>query len=475
MSILLRALAGRIVISRDRDMRIVLSWVGPGDIRSIHGHPVFHRWWRAKPGAESVDRQDTANMWKLVVIEGAWGFHAALVAGATVLTVLLRGYGAGPKMIGSIASIEGGLIVLPQVLGIYVFKSRRQWKKHMVAWHLVCIVPFLFLNGFIIAFAGEDVSAFARWGLLLSFACMMAGIGTVIAVWMEWMASLFGTRIRGTVLGIAWFISALCGAAAGFLSGRLIDHFPGKPTYAVLYLAAGIAATISCLMIMTVRDKNAGEMPNRVGFGTRFLISRFRQSLVSANFRSFLIGRILATFGFCIVPFLAVHFLSDAGGSLSKGTVVSCGAAMTVGMAVANLVLGRLGDLRGHRIGILVSAAMQVVALTIVLLSSGIWSCISVYLCVGVCMSGGFLSHTNMLFETCPHDHRLAHITVGNLVLSVPMLGAPLLAGAVVGGWSTTTLFAVCLVISVIALLWLAAFVKEPRHLDLGATIGSGE
>ncbi|TFH14911.1 MAG: hypothetical protein E4H02_08930 [Lentisphaerales bacterium] len=57
-----------------------------------------------------MNSRDKRNALKFVVLESMWGFQAALVATATVLTVLLRELGAGPRMIGSIAAIEGGSV-----------------------------------------------------------------------------------------------------------------------------------------------------------------------------------------------------------------------------------------------------------------------------------------------------------------------------------------------------------------------------
>ena len=73
------------------------------------------------------------------------------------------------------------------------------------------------------------------------------------------------------------------------------------------------------------------------------------------------------------------------------------------------------------------------------------------------------LSHANIVLETCPHDHRVAHISVGNLVIGSAAATLPLVAGVVVAQWGTMALFAGSAMFSVLALLWFVFLVKEPR------------
>jgi len=70
-----------------------------------------------------------------------------------------------------------------------------------------------------------------------------------------------------------------------------------------------------------------------------------------------------------------------------------------------------------------------------------------------------------MLYETCPHDSRIAHITVGNLVMGTTSILCPLLAGVAAARYGTRSLFGICLVLSAGALLWFALRVREPRQV----------
>jgi len=397
--------------------------------------------------------------------ETLWGFQAAMVAPATVLTVLLREYGAGERLIGSISAIESGAVLLPQVIGIYLFTSRRRRRANLLLWHLLLVIPFLFVIGGLTWFAKDMSPAAFRLWAILGFACFQLGIGVILAVWLDWLAHLFGPGIRGTVFGISFCCSALAGTLGALAAGHVVQSIPSPHAFSYLYLAAGMIATLSIATFFLIRDPAAEEADNAPRVDTGKLVARFKDSLRNVNFRAFLIGRMLAAAGFSIIPFIAVHFTSADGGGLPRGTVVALGAAMTAGVALGNLGLGRLGDHAGHRAGMLVGGAVQVASLVVMLLAVGKMGCLLAYFGAGVATASGWISHTNMLYETCPHDSRVAHITVGNFVMGVVTIIAPLLSGVAAARWGMHTLFAICLVLSVCALLWLVFRVREPREV----------
>lgn len=162
-----------------------------------------------------------------------------------------------------------------------------------------------------------------------------------------------------------------------------------------------------------------------------------------------------------------MYYTLPEGGELARGTVVSLGAAMAMGSTGGSAFAGWLGDRSGHRAGILLGAAIQIVTVGVVLFSTGFWSCLAAYACAGICLGTGFVSHYNMLFETCPHDSRIAHITVGNLVMGLATMFLPTLAGVAAAACGLTWVFSVSLGLSVLSLAWFLWQVREPRQIKV--------
>jgi len=409
--------------------------------------------------------RDRHNAFSNAIGESLWGFQMAMVAPATVLTVLLRHYGAGERLIGSVGAIESGAVLLPQVVGMYLFTSRKKRKVRLVLWHVLLMSPVLLVMGIVAPAPGAMPNRAVTIALLACFGWFQTAMGVIIAVWLDWLAHLFEPGIRGRVFGISWCCSALAGTAGALLAGHVISVYPPPVAFSCLYAAASVFTVGSMAVFCLIKDPAADALDDAPLAGTTGLLDSFRSSLGDRNFRSFIIGRIIAIGGFCIVPFITVYYTSAAGGGLAPGTVVKLDAARTVGSSIGFLILGRMGDAAGHRLGVMAGIAAQVAALAVVLVSAGRISCMMAFFGAGLAAAGGFLSHTNMLYETCPHDSRIAHITVGNLVMGVVSILCPLLAGVAAARCGTRSLFAGCLLLSIAALLWFAIRVREPREL----------
>lgn len=414
-----------------------------------------------------VSAHDKRNITLYALGEAFWGVNVAMVATGTVVTVMLRDFGAGKTTLGSLLAIEMGTVLLLQFLGLYVFKSVRKRRRHLMLWHVFAMTPFWFLIAGAVLLQDRMPQAVVRWTVLLCFGGFYAAIGIVIASWSDWIAHMFTVKIRGLAMGLAFGVSALAGAVGAAVSGLMIEMLPSPRVYAWIFAAAGMLTLLSMAVYWFMRDpaENAPHDPPRPR--TAEVLQRIKASLRNGNFRQYLYGRIFVTSGFCLSPLITVFFLSEIGGSVSKASVVWYGIATTVGTALASVGLGVIGDRRGHRFGVLVGAAMQVGTLLIVLFGKGDAACVAAFALMGVSNGAGNVAHNNMLFETCPHDNRFAHITVGNLVVGVVGIAASLASGVAASAWGFKPLFWTCLALSGVGLAWFAIFVKDPRDVEV--------
>ncbi len=152
---------------------------------------------------------------------------------------------------------------------------------------------------------------------------------------------------------------------------------------------------------------------------------------------------------------------------ICDASILFCGMALPLGQAVASFALGILGDRKGHRIGVVLATAAQAGVVAVVLLSSGQASCMIVLFGIGFVYGGTWVSHINVVIESCPHDHRVAHITVSSVLLAVPAAMAAVAYGRIADVYGFDTLFKIWLVFSLAALAWMILRVKEPRTLDI--------
>ncbi|MCC7205536.1 MAG: MFS transporter [Phycisphaeraceae bacterium] len=408
--------------------------------------------------------------------EGLWGFQVAMATPVTVLALLLSNHGAGKAMIGSITALEGGMTVLPQMIGMYLFRSTAKRKVQLILWHFAFIIPYYFALGLAAWFGPLLGNGATRWMLISFFFLSCMGTGSIMSVWMEWMASVFPQTLRGKAMGISFCAASVAGALGAVISGRVLVHSQEPPVFGLIYITAGLISIVAILCFSFIHDPAAHAPPKAAAPQSwAMLLGRFRLSLADRNFRSFLVGRVLAMMGLCVLPLVAVHYSSPLGGALSDGFIVTAGAGQTFMHGLATLIYGWLGDHYGHRLAVLTGAGMQVVFLLIVLTTAGPASCIAAYLVLGLCTAAGFVTHYNLLFETCPHDHRLAHITLGSLLFSTVMIPAPLIGGAAAERWGMGPLLGVCVALSLASFLWFIFVMKEPRSIAYPLPTPEGE
>lgn len=431
-----------------------------------------------------MTRTERHNAAAFVVGEAIWGLQSGLIASATVFTVLLRRLGANEQTIGLMSAIEAGAMVLPQIIGLYLFRSRKNRKARLILWHVIWVIPLYLANATVLTWGGKLglSDAWIRGLLLLFFGAAVTSIGMIVPNWIDWMAGFFEPRIRGRVVGMCLGFSSIASAVGTLAASRIIDATPesgGGPDpryFAVLYCLAALVTLVSMAVFTFIRGRpvdDAGQPHLR----TAELIGRFVQSLREQNFRAYLIGRMLALLGFSITPFITLHFLSRAGGSISEQAIVRYGAVQALTGAAGMLYFGRLGDDIGHRRGMLICCVTQVVALLILIFFTGPWACLAASAVAGFALGAGGIAHYNLLLETCPHGERVAHVTAGNLVLSVVIVAAPLISGVVAEGYGTRALFVGCLGFSVAALAWFTFRLKEPRAVTKSfpiANVGLG-
>ncbi|MCX7003046.1 MAG: MFS transporter [bacterium] len=417
-------------------------------------------------GAPQSVKPDTPlrrNTLALAATESFWGFNTAAVASATVLTTLLQRHGATAAFLGAIPALEFGGILLPQVIGTFFFHQRQTLKRRIIIWHVVGILPCLFILAAVCAAAPRLPAVAVRWLLLSFFGLFACSIGVVAAAWSDWLGHLFPARMRGRAIGIAMCASSLCGAAGALLSGRILaaDHTPR--TYALLYVLAGIAAALSVSCMLFLKDEPA-LVPASIEPAPRAPLRQLLRSFHDGQYVCLLIVRVLMLAGLSLMPFVAVYFTSAAGGGLSDATVVSCGAAMTIGAALCSLASGWIGDHLNHKCSILVSIGAQCAGTLLLTCMHGQLVCLLVYACLGAASAGGYLSSLNLVIDSCRHDARLAHITAANVVVGVAAMGIPLLGGWYAQVHGVPALFRACLWASGAALLWCVVVLRDPRR-----------
>jgi len=398
--------------------------------------------------------------------EGMWGVGVGLTAPLTVLPLLFRQLDAGPVEIGFIYSLFTAGFLLTQPLGMLWLQHGAGKKRLLLLVGLLFSIPHSLLIGLLILHLAPARQVLTRLVLLVLFSIKVLGIGLIIPIWQDWFAGLFRREARGRATGMACTGSALGVSLAALFAAWMRHGFPFPANYALLFLCSAPLYGAS-LAIFSRIEEGVESGVRRPRLSALQLLGRFGHSLRDVNFRNYLIARILLTMGAGGTAFFAVHFASPAGGEVGDGAVIGLGGLLTLAQAGVAHRLGRMGDRAGHKAGVFLGATAQIAAIGTAILGRGPLACGLCFALSGVALAAGMVSHANMIYETCPHDCRVAHITLSNLVLSPFVLAVPLVTGCFVSGLGVRHALVLTLVPSMLGAVYLAVRVRNPREVVL--------
>ena len=410
-----------------------------------------------------MERLDRKNALLNAVGEGFWGFGGNLVAPLTVLALLITRLGGSKLEVGLLSTIGAAAILFPPLAASFIMQRAAGKKRFLILYHTIFLFPPWALMGVLIIFLAENHPLASRILLPITYAIYMCAIGFMLPLWMDWIAVLFKTEIRGRAMGWACAAAAIGGTLAAFAAGILSPILPYPWNYASLFFIGVGMFSLSMLMYVFVEEP-PGTVPAPL-MPPKEILSRFRQSLAQPNYRRYLVSRLLLTAGSGPVAFFAVQYKSPEGGGLTEQAVISIGSAIWVSQALMSFGLGKLGDAWGHRLGAVLGALAQALSLVAAIIIPGSLGLIIAFAMTGVGIAAGWVSHQNLLYETCPHDCRSAHITITNLVLGPLTTVVPLLTGKAMETYGAPMTFGACLLPTILGLIWLLVFVKEPRAL----------
>jgi len=411
--------------------------------------------------------EERSNAWKCALGEGLFGTGMGFVAALTVLPLLLKSLGASDFQVGlggSIAMAGWGLL---QPVSVLLLGGRRRTKRFLVPWSFSFAVPTYLAMAAAVYLLGRGQPRLCSALFLALFAVRVLGGGATIPFWFDWQAVVFRQGIRGRVIGMMAGASALGFSASALAAGVVQRALPFPLNYSCLFLISVCFFMVALSLFWSVREPDSMS-GLYYALQPRELMGRFGRSLGSPNFRNYMIGRALLALGGGAVVFYSLHFRSPEGGGLPEDLIIKLGIVLALSQAAASYLLGRIGDRVGHKTGVVVGAVAQFASVAVVFLGAGPVACALSFVLLGISGSAAWVSHQNMLFETCPHESRVAHITLSTIVLQPFFFLVPMATGWMMDNLPNRTAgIGIMLVPSLLGAAWLAWVVQEPRTVEL--------
>jgi len=379
----------------------------------------------------------------------------------TVLPAFARHLTSSNFLIGFIPCLSTLGWLLPQIL-IANFVQKLKRKKDLIIFSgLGERIPWLFLFLAITFFSSSSPALLlATFLILYALFSFSGGIGG--PAWQDMVAKVIPLKKRGRFFGWSNFLGRGIGIFSAFLSVHLLKSFPFPRNFALCFLFAFIATSVSYLSVILTKEPVYPVKNKEFGFKEYFL---GLPSLLKKdkNFLSFLIASIFLGCGAMATSFFAVHAMNKL--TLPDSQIGVFTLSLLIGQTISSILWGYLGDKKGYKLIMELGTLLTIFAILLAVFSSSIYLFYGVFFIFGWAFSASFISSMGFVLEFSTPEVRPTYIALANTVKAPFVSFSPLLGGFLADKISFPFVFILTIFILLGGILYLALLVREPRHL----------
>ncbi|MEM7344521.1 MAG: MFS transporter [Chloroflexota bacterium] len=384
-----------------------------------------------------------------------------LLSATTIIPLFISKLTDSVVPLAIVAMLAQGGFFLPQLF-VANFTERLDYKKPMVVnlGFLTERIPALLL--FLTALAVWWSPFLALISFLLFYTWFNLGGGVIAPAWQDMIARCFPVTRRGRFFGSTMFIGTLLAVVGTSFAGTILTQVAFPVNFAYIFGAAGLSIMISWIFVAQTREPiEAANVPT---VSTRQYFAALPNLLRSdINFRNFLIVRFIMALSEMGSGFLTVAAIQTW--AISDSLVATFTTVTLIGQTTGSLLLGFISDRYGHRLSLEIVSLSGVLAFALAWIAPTPSWYIAVFGLLGFYTGGRIVSGLLVVLEFCVAEKRPTYIGITSTLAGVGSMIAPLIgAGFVLLGYSWV--FVGSLVTSLISLLLLRYWVKEPRLIE---------
>jgi MFS family permease len=394
-----------------------------------------------------------------------FGFH--VISSSTIVPLYISKLTLNPFVIGLVAVVAQAGWYLPQLLT--AGQVERLARKKPVAVNLGLFLerlPMWILP--VAALISLQSPVLALILFFIGYTWFHLGAGMIAPAWQDLIARCFPVTRRGRFFGLTSFIGTGVGTLGAGVAGWLLEarSFPLNFFYIFIIAAASIAFSWVFLALTREPVQPVPPLPaNQQRYWTKWSQIVRRDD----NYRRYLLARLLMTMGTMGIGFLTVAAVQRW--DIADSTVGLYTAALLLGEAGGNLLLGLLADRYGHKLSLEIGLTAGAVAFALAWLAPAPGWYYAAFLFLGMAIGATIVSGILITMEFSAPAQRPTYIGIANTIIGLGSIIAPLI-GSWLAGFSYTGLFAVSAVLNVLAWGYLHWGVKEPRWQSIRSVEG---
>jgi len=391
--------------------------------------------------------------------EGLWGFAMAFHNMNSVIPMFLAQMGASAFIIGL---IPGGfilLVALPQLLSANLFRRSTRIKELNVSLHFA-MAPIAFLIG-LAFYHFEFVGQTGIMVYLALWVIWSLGVGFLVPVWADFLASVTVAGRRGRFFGITFTVNALLGMVGGYVLKEVLSleslSFPSNFGVAFLIMTLAILmGNIFFIFIKVIHPPLAKkEIVDHWWTRLKTIYTQDR------NFRNYIFSRALAAATMMPLAFYGVDLQNRFDLPLSSAGTFTF--FLVVGQAIFNIVFGYIGDIFGRKMAISGFFIGHFLAGLTAILATEPWMAYLAFLFVGMGFGAGQSSFMVFVYEFAGElgDRKLYYAALDTAVAPFIIVYISV-AGLIVESFGTIPLYTLSLSLIAAGLLVFIYKVEAP-------------
>lgn len=394
---------------------------------------------------------------------GIW--HGAFLALGNALThpgTVLAGFIAiltgSTVWVGGLTTVLQVANVLPQTLAARYIEPKKYKMPFLLAAIYIRVASWGLL-AWLIYVIGKGNPRLLEWVLVVLLAVFYAGGGFGGLPYTDIIGKVIPLNKRG-----AFFATrAAVGGTLAFSSMALVRYVlkskPYPTNYAMLFGLAAVSLFIASFGFLIIKEPPRPEGDSPVPPWSEYVAQLKR---ASKDLADLVAVQMLTSFSLAVIPFYTVYGLKVMHAPVAA--VARFGAAMLLGVLLANFAWGWLVDAVGSREMLLAYGIVSVAApiLAILLAPMG-WQWLYVPLFLsGAATSGSSVGFSSALLELAPVNLRATYTGVIS-TLTLPQAAVPLLAGILLKVMSYDQVFLLAAAVTAIGGVWTLRLPKRDR------------
>jgi MFS family permease len=387
----------------------------------------------------------------LNIFEGAFfGLGLGFASFVTIIPVFVSTLTDSAILIGLVPAMHSTGWYLPQLFTARFLARQSHFKPTVMRYTLHERLPFFLLA----VVAWTSVYLDRTVVLILVFSLLIwqgLGAGFTANPWQNMISKLIPDRIHGVFFGAQFGAVSVLMAAGSLLTGFLLDRYALPYNFALIFLFASLALLISMATLAMVREPQIPPASGQsdLDFGKQ-LISILKND---RHFRKFLLVRSLMQLGIMPIGFYTVYAVQTHGAPGSAIGLMT--AIMSVTQVFANVLLGRLGDRKSHRLVLALGAAALSISALIAWLAPNYTWFYPAFMLAGIAYVTVWATQMVVTLQFARNDQRPAYIGLSNTITAPSALLSPVLGGWLAGqaGYPATFWLAIAAAILTLGML----------------------